>query len=237
MVNSPKQAPRTKLKAVYTGGRKIVDFNERPDWYGDVQTKKTLAKGDLEMIAKTRELIKRCLETRTGEEAEKLFSTLRTRIHEMEFFAFLTPNGTDGEDPGMAPNLIKKSRILEEDGLLEIFGGLNCEKFPYDVRADSEALWTRWMVGDFSPHLLRGIDTTKGILEKSGKPRTTHTLKQDYNHKRSANTFGENRLVNGQWWPSRRCAMRDGAHGKSLPVKFARDIIFHQNSKLTNIDI
>lgn len=189
---------------------------QRPDWYGNAQTKKTLARGDLEMIAKTREMIKSCLENRTGEEAERLFSKLRTRIHDMEFFAFLTPNGSNDENPGMAPSLIKKSRILEDDGLPKIFGGgPESDIFPFDIRADSEALWTRWMVEDFNPHLLRGIDTKKGILEKSGQPRTNYTMKQNYPHKRSANTLGENRLVNGQWWPSRRCAMRDGAHGKS----------------------
>ena len=70
------------------------------------------------------------------------------------------------------------------------------------------------MRGDFDPNLLRGIDTTKGVLEKSGKKRTTHKLKPDYQHKRNANVFGSNGLTNGQWWPSRLCALRDGAHGE-----------------------
>jgi hypothetical protein len=62
--------------------------------------------------------------------------------------------------------------------------------------------------------VVRGIDTTKGVLEKSGKKRTNYKLTPGYPHKRSANVFGANGLVNGQWWPSRICALRDGAHGE-----------------------
>jgi hypothetical protein len=72
----------------------------------------------------------------------------------------------------------------------------------------------QWMRGDFDPNLLRGIDTTRGILQKSGKKRTAYKLTPGYQHKIPANVFGANGLFNGQWWPSRLCALRDGAHGE-----------------------
>jgi len=70
----------------------------------------------------------------------------------------------------------------------------------------------RWMLGDLDSSLLRGITTTKGVLQ-NGTKRTSHKLEKDWSRK-SANVVGANGIVNGQWWPLRLCALRDGAHGE-----------------------
>jgi hypothetical protein len=85
--------------------------------------------------------------------------------------------------------------------------------FPWDLAADAEALWIRWMGEDLDCHLMRGIEISKGVLE-SGKKRTSYKLEKSYTQKKSANAVGDNNLTNGQWWPSRICALRDGAHGE-----------------------
>jgi hypothetical protein len=69
------------------------------------------------------------------------------------------------------------------------------------------------MSGNLDNSILRGVNTTTRDAESGGK--RTYSLKQDYTEKLSANYFGKGRLVNGQWWPSRLCALRDGAHGQS----------------------
>ena len=69
------------------------------------------------------------------------------------------------------------------------------------------------MSGDLDNSMLRGVNTTTRDTE-SGRKKN-HSLKQDYTKRGPANYFGKGRLVNGQWWPSRLCALRDGAHGQS----------------------
>lgn len=49
----------------------------------------------------------------------------------MEFYPFLTVE------------LTKQSRILELEGLSQIFNGPSKDMFPWDIRVDAEALWGR----------------------------------------------------------------------------------------------
>ncbi|KAG9231896.1 PUA-like domain-containing protein [Amylocarpus encephaloides] len=151
-------------------------------------------------------MITSCILQAKDGNAEKQFTILRNRIHTMEFYGFLKlPT---------AGALIKQSKILDDGkGLPLIFSGHDSSIFPYDIRADAEMLWRRWVVKDLSPDLLRGINTVKGVLASSNIKRTNHSSQKNYEYKRPANVFGANGLVNGQWWPSRLCAMRDGAHG------------------------
>lgn len=48
----------------------------------------------------------------------------------------------------------------------------------------------------------------------SGKKKTSYSLDKAYTEKKSSNVAGHNNLTNGQWWPLRICALRDGAHGE-----------------------
>lgn len=204
-----RKPPRSRVKPVYQSKEKVDYSKLAPDWYKDVPSNmKKISRGDMEAIREVKDLIERCIENQNDPSAEKHVMVLRTKIHDMEFYKFLTPN-----DQKFPEYYIKKSKVLEDGGLRRIFDGTDTDAFPLDIKADAEALWLRWMDGDLDPNLLRGIETTKAVLS-SGKKRTHHKLEPNYKHKKSANAFGNNGLVNGQWWPSRLCALRDGAHGE-----------------------
>lgn len=184
--------------------KEVIETHTPSEWYQRISTdKKTsnaLNRGDVQTVTYVRTLITDCVKTRESKD----FFYLRKRIHEMEFYAFL--NGP------MAGALIKKSKILEPDGLIKIFNGPKKAIFPWDIAADAEALYLRWMGGDLDPDLMRGIKVSKGVLH-TGKKRTSYSLKKTNTKKRCSNTIGSNNLINGQWWPLRICALRDGAHG------------------------
>ncbi|TAQ86390.1 hypothetical protein B7494_g5292 [Chlorociboria aeruginascens] len=197
-----RKPPRSKKETVYKSVE-IVDTQYKPsEWYLCTDTNQKFSRGDLQTVAHVKTIIKICIErTNTTGGPEKYFSELRTRIHEMEFYEFLNAI------------IVKKSKVLEEEGLLQIFDGQHKSLFPWDIVADSEALWHRWMGGELNPSLLRGITTTKGTLDND-KKRISHKLDKEYTKRKSANVVGANGLINGQWWPSRICCLRDGAHGE-----------------------
>jgi hypothetical protein len=185
----------------------VVDTREKPkehpsEWYSNVDMKQKFTRGDVETLKYIKRVIKECIDaSKNGGDLKRWIMELRTKIHEVEFLLVLKDI------------IIKKSGLLESNGLSLIFDGEDKAVFPWDIAADAEALWMRWMSGDIDPHLLRGIKTEKGVLA-SGKKSTTHRLEPDYSMKKSPNVFGANNLTNGQWWPSRVCALRDGAHGE-----------------------
>lgn len=192
-----------KTNATYIS-KEVVNLRKVPNWYADTNMREKHSRGDLQTIAHVRDIIKRCLAVRSPDEEETLkkhFVDLRLQIQRMRFYEFLSKI------------IVKKSRILEEDGLLQIFDGPEQHKFPWDIRLDAKALWLRWTVGEFDGHLLRGIIVTKGVLS-TGAKRTSRKLDKDYTDRRSPNVVGSNDLVNGEWWPLRICALRDGAHGE-----------------------
>jgi hypothetical protein len=194
---------RSKVKPIYTQRQVLINTSEHPEWYAKVGNEK-FSRGDLQEISHTRTIIKHCIESHSrGDEATLKIrvSELSQKIHEMEFYPFLSAV------------LIKNSKILESGGLFNIFGGDDSNAFPYYLRADTEALYTRWLKADFEPSLLRGIRSVKGTLE-SGKTRLANSLDKDYKFKKAANVVGDNGLVNGQWFANRVCALRDGAHGE-----------------------
>jgi hypothetical protein len=199
---APDRKPRSKTRAVYHH-REVVNTRRTPsEWYLNTNMNQKHGRGDLQSISYVKTIIKNCIDAvKSDGQSERYFSELRRKIHEMEFYEFLS---------GV---LIKKSKILESEGLSQIFDGPDKDIFPWDLAADAEALWLRWMSGDLDSSLLRGISTTKGVLQ-SGMKRTSYKLEKNYMQKKSANVFGANNLINGQWWPSRICALRDGAHGE-----------------------
>ena len=199
---APERKPRSKTKALYQY-QEVVDTRATPsEWYLNTNMNQKYGRSDLQTISYVKTIIKNCIDAvKNDGQPERYISELRTKLHEMEFYEFLS---------GV---LIKRSKVLESEGLLQMFDGPDKDVFPWDLAADAEALWLRWMGGDLDSSLLRGISTTKGILQ-SGMKRTSHKLEKDYMQKKSANVIGVNNLVNGQWWPSRICALRDGAHGE-----------------------
>jgi hypothetical protein len=203
----PRKGPRNKMLAGYET-KQIVNTrttNKLSDWYENINMNEKWSRSDLQTVMYAMEVIKNSVVSmQDGDESQtdkSVFDLLRKEIHGMEFYPFLSAI------------IIKKSKILQPEGLPRIFDNDEDVTFPWDIQADARALYQRWVVGDIDSHLLRGIDTTKGKL-KSGMKRISHTLIENYEFKRSANCVGENGLVNGQWWPSRLCALRDGAHGE-----------------------
>ena len=135
------------------------------------------------------------------EKVQTYHAELRTRLHRMEYWDFLS---------GV---LLHKSHLLEDEGLPAIFDaapGL----FPWDVCADSRMLYQRWVVGQLDPDLLRGIEDKK-VTKSDGKTVKSRRFAPDYRDRVSPNYVGEGKLVNGMWWPLQFCAMRDGAHGET----------------------
>ncbi|KIM98050.1 hypothetical protein OIDMADRAFT_168505 [Oidiodendron maius Zn] len=175
---------------------------EVTEWYLNINMKEKFPRGDKATLDHIRQLITNCIDaTKSNGNTEKWFSELRTKIHEMDLYKFVTPI------------LVKKSKVLEPEGLLQIFDGPDKDVFPWDIAADAEALWLRWMGGDLDGFLMRGIVATKTVNEE-GVKKTAYSIDKQWK-KRSANVPGPNGLINGQWWPLRICALRDGAHGAS----------------------
>ena len=174
----------------------VIVVGRTPQWYAEVNTKQKASRGEVQNIAFVKTLIKNCIDkVNYREDTDDCFAALRDKLHKMEFY------------PALSDVLIKKSKILESEGLSQIFDGSHEQMFPWDIKSDAEALWRRWMDGDIDGNLMRGLEPTKS-------PTSRYRLKQDYNQKKkSSNAIGDNGLMNGQWWPNRVCAWRDGAHG------------------------
>jgi hypothetical protein len=199
------KAPRSKVKQIYTKEEELNIRWRSAEWYAEInpaKTRKDLKRSDEMAIAQYfRSEVRDCIEAqKIGKDTSVPFSRLRTRIHEMEFYRFLDRA------------LIKKSKILEPHGLRQIIDGPDNRIFPYDIRADAEVLWRRWMSGDLDYLLLRGIITKKKTAS-SGQSRISDKLDKSYEWRKSANEVGSNGLINGQWWPTRLAVLRDGGHG------------------------
>ena len=169
-------------------------------WYQEIDMKQKYSRTDLGNLQYSSALIRQCVE-HYEDDLEPSFARLRQRLHQMEFWDFLS---------GV---LIKKSKLLEDQGLPMIFEDTSDVKFPFDIKADALSLHQRWLAGRLDPHLLVGIDT-KLKKNSNGKEIKTRNLQRDYPGKVSCNYVGSGNLQNGQWWPLQICAMRDGAHGE-----------------------
>ena len=141
-------------------------------------------------------------QSQSGQDTAEAVAKLRQRIHQAEFYDFLS---------GV---LIKRSKLLEDGGLSLIFDN-NDGIFPWDVRSDSFHLHQKWLAGKIDPHLLVGVES-KNKKSGSGKDVKTRNLEHNYAGRVSCNYVGQGNLQNGQWWPLQICAMRDGGWCCSL---------------------
>ena len=167
-------------------------------WYREVDLRQMWKRSELQTLSYTLELIRKgTLAIKTGDNEEVAYSILRRRIHQMEFYDFITDV------------LIVKSKLLEDQGFPAIY---NNAAFPWDLRADALLLYKKWCAHQWDPDLLRGIVTKKGTTCKD-RSVSTRAIEKDYPHKIGANYVGAGELINGQWWPLQMCTIRDGAHG------------------------
>ncbi|KAL8825097.1 MAG: hypothetical protein Q9170_007929, partial [Blastenia crenularia] len=169
-------------------------------WYQEFDLCKPWKRSELQTLSYTFGLISKGVQGgMTGQGDEVAFSILRRRLHQMEFYDFITDI------------LVVKSKLLEDHGLPSIF---DSTVFPWDLRADALMLFKKWCGRQWDPDLLRGIVTKKGTGSKETIFKT-RSIDKAYPYKISANYIGEGHLVNGQWWPLQICTIRDGAHGAS----------------------
>ena len=168
-----------------------------PDW---CRRKFQRAHYDRELQIKLihlRDTIDKCEKASNDEDRRKHFDTLRVWVHKAERSLV--------EEVAVA-----KSGLLNPSfGLQRIFA-TDCAKieFPHDVCADAKQVFLKWASMVFDPFILRGIRE-----KKNEQGRWVSTLDKQNYVKNTANAFGELNLVNGQWWPTLLCALRDGAHG------------------------
>ena len=178
-------------------------MKQGPQWYNTVSSKERCSRGDLQDLKYLLTLVNNVKKDATmSKDVTESFSRIRQRLQAMEFFPFLSLM------------LVKKSRLLEDEGLPLIFENrAQGVCFPSDIRADADILFRKWMSGQIDPHLLRGI-TTKAGTAKGEKVHKSHSMEKDFAGKVSCNYVGAGNLVNGQWWSLQLCAIRDGAHGE-----------------------
>jgi hypothetical protein len=208
-----RKATRTKATSMHTTIVDLTNTSEHPLWYAKVNPEAPFSRGDVVYLEYTRTLINNCLEARSRQDQESLeknLTELTERIHSIEFCP-------------ISATEVKKSRMVESGGLGTVFIEENSAIFPHYLRADAQGLFIRWVSGDFEPSLYRGLKSIK-TTSANGKTRQTNSaVDHDYPFKKSAKVQGavalwkngdSVTLVNGQWFPSRACAYRDGAHGE-----------------------
>ena len=178
-------------------------MDEGPEWYDTVDSKQTYSRGDLQDLKYLYTLMNNARkDAADGKDLTHSLGKIRQRLQQMEFYTSLSPI------------LVKKSSLLDDGGLRALFeNGIENVDIPYDIRADADILFRKWMSGQIDPHLFRGIETKSGT-GKEDRRFKSHSIEQDFAGKVSCNYVGAGNLVNGQWWPLQICAKRDGAHGE-----------------------
>ena len=179
-------------------------MDEGSDWYNTVDMKQSYSRGDLSDLKYIFTLVNNAKKAAAdGHDLTPALSNIQQRLQQMEFYTSLSPI------------LIKKSGLLDEEGLLRLIfeDRIPSVDFPHAIRGDADLLFRKWMSGQIDPHLFRGIITKSGTAKK-GTGFKSHSVDPHFPGKVSCNYVGAGNLVNGQWWPLQLCAKRDGAHGE-----------------------
>ncbi|PSK53844.1 E3 ubiquitin-protein ligase UHRF1 [Elsinoe australis] len=166
-----------------TGAVKVVV----PEWYRRLKKSTSRQKGSSTEDQKLAVLKSHVTKSKDW---SGIYDQLIEAIHDA---MFLEVNG----------QLVRDHRLLDEDGLQIVFASPNSSKYPFYIRLDAEEMWHKWASRDFSTDLMRGIKYDKD---------SAASIKKGYDLKKEGSTHGPLDLVNGQWWPSQLCLVRDGAH-------------------------
>lgn len=168
----------------------------------DTRSRQRYGRGDivhLKYVVTLIRLIKEALAS--GCDHSTLLNKLRERLHEIEF------------NSNLCYQLVKDSKLLEPQGLPQIFGESLMVVYPHDVVDDSLVLYQKWSKELFDSHLLHGIELQNHV-QPNGKTTKSYNLLKNYPFKVSALYVGAGDLINGQWWPLQICLIRDGVHGE-----------------------
>ena len=178
-----------------------------PEWYTKIGEgpQMTLVRRKsanvLTALSRFKDAIKECEKSPRYSDPAPLFQTLREQLHNLEFLA-------------VDKFILRAARLLDNRiGLPKIFNPKYSEGvvYPWDVRADAEQLHSRWVMQVLDTDLLRGIVQARqrGKQDK----RNADSIDRNFPGRQFANFYGQGHLVNGQWWPTQLCTVRDGAHG------------------------
>lgn len=175
----------------------------QPAWYAAIPQKKLKqATGKRDVDAKleqVKNLIKQCKEMYGDPEIGRVFDRIRDEIHDLVFLQ-------------VTDIALRRKRMLHDDsGIPQLFDDKSEIAFPWDIQADALELYNRWALRVFSVDLLRGIIKWPAAAGN----RSTDRIDPTYPGKLKADYYGEGSLVNGQWWPTQLCTVRDGAHGST----------------------
>ncbi|KAF2493601.1 hypothetical protein BU16DRAFT_528868 [Lophium mytilinum] len=208
---NPLKRPRANNTDVTMTESPTDEARQPPEWYNKLRIEAPLVKASrkdtrngptLAKISGIKGACKTCEEAPMGDLTEQ-FVTLRNLIHDMEFLT-------------VDQYLIRATRMLENRiGLPRIFD-LNFTKgvnYPWDIKLDAEQLHTRWCRGVFSIDILHGIK--RAYNRNRDGQRNADKIDPEYKKRLYANHYGQGNLINGQWWPTQLCTLRDGAHGSA----------------------
>ncbi|KAK8180812.1 PUA-like domain-containing protein [Phyllosticta citribraziliensis] len=202
---------------------------KRPAWYTSIKPQEWQSRsrhagytGVDAKLSKIKRLIRDCAEKKLD-----AFDDIRKELHQL---AFLEVNKI----------VVRKTQMLHEDtGLPQLFAAEYSKgvDYPWDIQADALELYNRWCLQIFSTDLLRGI-----VKSQKAHNRSTDRIEPGFPGKSGAAYYGQGDLVNGQWWPTQLCTVRDGAHGStqggiySVKGKAAFSIIVSGGSQYNDRD-
>ncbi|PPJ54801.1 hypothetical protein CBER1_04054 [Cercospora berteroae] len=181
-----------------------------PEWYSklSISTKRGAGTSNADtLLQRIKDQITKLKKSGPNVHNLKEMNELREMLHEAPFLA-MGPAGAQ---------LVRNKRMLHNDGgLPQLFddrhAGSMAGHWPWDVKSDAKELYYRWCSKNFDDNLLHGIITS----QKGKHAEDDRSADQvDKTCQVSSKYIGNGKLVNGQWWPTLLCALRDGAHGDS----------------------
>lgn len=209
---APEKDPKSKGKETTPSKTGIISADDTekytllsklPDWYTSISmdslAMKQISKrrpAALAELDSLKALVQQCERAGPKKPLTDLYDKLRDAVHRAEITFTITPE------------ILRKANMLSpQAGLPRIFQP--SANFPPDLKADSYQLYKRWSTGDLEQSLLRGIVSTKSHSRNSDSIDKAYRSQFSPSYK----YIGHGPLVQGQWWPTQLCALRDGAHG------------------------
>lgn len=193
---APPPAAGSSTTAAAAPAPALAAASQAPNWYNELPQRTWQTAAQHQSVQKLRSL-----KTAVG---NRKFSEVLEHFHDA---AFLT----------VSKAILRAARILHPaEGLPRIFdpnfdGGI---EWPEYLKADAQELWLKWCRGVFDTDLLRGIALGRPASHPQGF--AADKIKDKYPGRVDGCYFGAGDLVNGQWWPTQLCTVRDGAHNATI---------------------
>jgi len=218
VASAKRTAPFKESPEVEQAPTDIPSIKERPpEWYNKLGKAKSRGKDEANadtLLRAVKEDIKASAKLPVQDAAQwaRIYKNIRTDLHKVAF-------------QPVSAQLLRSNRMLhEEDGLSQLFDEAHFKrgKWPFDIMSDAQELYNKWYRQVFETDLLRGIIRGKPSTKKLhvGKDEeddsTVDRLDPAYKDRVYGNFHGNGLLLNGQWWPTQLCTVRDGAHSHTI---------------------